>query len=121
MQTKNNRGIRRHHRARVIQHAFDMYWYAWGENYRAYEHRFSGYEKVLLENQADVFQHQDEHRAEALAWAKQTADNLKVCSCYMCSWKEHEKSIKEVREAYKDLDDIAFLFTQEEGLEAGGE
>lgn len=121
MQTKHNRGARRHHRSRMIKHAFDMYWNAWGESHRTYDHHYSNYEMVLLDSQAEVYQHQDEHRNDALLWCKYVADNLRTCSCYMCSWKDYEKSPKAVRESYKDLDDIAFLFTQEEGFENGGE
>lgn len=69
-----NRAKRRHHRQRMLQKAkriFNKYW-SWGVNYS---------------------------KAELNKKANKEADNLAICSCFMCQY--HEKSLKEKAEEIK--------------------
>lgn len=110
MQTKNlNRGVRRYNRTRAIQHAFNIYrtWHGFrAEN--AYDYNKWQHDKIVLEDNAARFSHQDEHRLDVLAIATKNARHMRMCSCWMCSgYKKYEKTPKMLREAAKDADDWA--------------
>lgn len=107
MENKFNRALRRHQRARSIQHAFNVRWYKWGFYENSYT--FFGWRKdiVVLETEEQRRQYQDEHREDVLMTAKFIAEHLRTCSCYMCSgYKKYEISYKQKIQLAKDAFEI---------------
>jgi len=111
MQTKNlTRGVRRHYRNRAIQHAFDIYWNKWDGATKTYDYNKWHDDKILLEDNAARFTHQDEHRSNVLIRAVKNAKHLRNCSCFLCSGhKEFEKIPKRLRMLAQEADDFLSL------------
>lgn len=107
---KYNRAVRRHHQARVVDHAFRIYWRWYCED--TFSWRYYEYEKVLLDSQEEKHEYQNAHRAHALKDAVRRADNLAHCTCSCCQswWKKYEVRPKDLREIHRDLDDLDELY-----------
>lgn len=102
--SRRGRAFRRHRRQVMVARAFDMYFYGWGYRSHWQEHRYSGYERMVG---ADKHLCQDVNRYETLQHAKQAADNMRLCSCFMCSgYKDYEKTPRRKREEAQDRDDL---------------
>lgn len=111
MKQQRTRGYRRTVRARAIAHAFDIYWHAWGKCDDAFKaYRYSGHKRITLDHEQARWYFEDQHRAKILDWAKQAADNMCLCSCFMCSgYKKYEKTPQAMREAVRDACDFEEL------------
>lgn len=121
MQTKNlNRSVRRYNRTRAIQHAFDIYWNKWGRGNDTFKEVFTeeGFltywsaktyvdvDNPTLDTNEARFSHEDKYRQHVLGIVSQAADNLRLCSCWMCSgYKKYEKTHHMIREEMRDADD----------------
>jgi len=120
MQDKTSRALRRHHRARIVRHAFLLHWDKWNYREDTYAYRYYGYEKVYLESEEARRQYQDARRKEALKDAVRIADNLAHCTCQVCQgwWKDYELRPKQLKELLRDEDDYLELLDCE-NLEEG--
>lgn len=111
MKTKNKRAIRRYRREKAIQHAFNVYWYSWGQNNDTYKFNRWQDEEIYLETNEERFKYQDEHRQDVLNTVKLVANHLRNCSCFLCSgYKDYEKTRKQLQTLAKDRDDETALF-----------
>ena len=112
MQTKNlTRSVRRYKRTRSIQYAFNIYRSHWGfQNQNAFDYNKWQHDRIILEDNAARFSHQDEHRLDVLNFANKKARHLRTCSCWFCSgYKKYEKTPKMLKEAARSLDDLTDL------------
>lgn len=110
MKHQRTRDYRRHVRTRAVAHAFDIYWHQFF--YRdAFKPLSNRYYPVIIDNEQDRWNHEDEHRNEVFSHAKRDADNMRLCSCFMCSgYKKYEKTAYDLRELAREKDDLDELF-----------
>jgi len=113
MKRERNRGYRRQMRERAVKHAFDVYWYYWNESNEALKsHRYYyNYCRIILDHNRARWYYEDLHRDKILGWAKQNADNMCTCSCWICTRYRNYKTIHERRELERenfDIDDFLY-------------
>lgn len=111
MKHQRTRDYRRSVRARAIAHAFDIYWHSWGECDDAFKaYRYYDHCRIILDHEQARWYYEDQHRIKVLDWAKQAADNMRLCSCFLCSgYKKYEKTPQDLREAARDACDFEEL------------
>lgn len=113
MKHQRTRDYRRSVRARAIAHAFDIYWNQWFAFRQPFvSYRYSnGYCRIILDHEQARWYYEDQHRNEVIGRAKQAADNMCLCSCFLCSgYKKYEKTRHDLRELARDKDDFDELF-----------
>lgn len=114
MKRERNRGYRRQQRERAIQHAFDIFWYQWSEYKSSFKGRgYYNYQRIILDHNNARWYYENLHRQHIIDWAKQSADNMCTCSCYLCTAHRKYKTIHERREIERDKCDAAEIFDED--------
>ncbi len=109
---QTNRGLRRALRQRAIAHAFNVYWNMYGDGPDVFDKRhWHGYEPTTIENQAERWEIENNHRDDVMRSATRVADYLKSCSCAMCTHRYGKYKTPQIKRARaKDIEDIRYYF-----------
>ena len=102
------RANRRHFREVAIGHAFRVMFWSQNDRNDWARKNHMGYTTAIGVNK---WLYQDICKYEVLLWAKQRADNMRLCSCFLCSgYKKYAQSRSQLREQARTIDDLLEVY-----------